>query len=133
MKYLGLFFYTIVISSLLGCNKIGSQDGFTHLSPKEFQSLIVLEDVQLIDVRKPEEFIDGHISNAINIDYFSDDFVSTIDKLDTQKPVYIYCRSGKRSVKSVTHFKELGFTQIYNLEGGILNWQSDGFPLHNTN
>lgn len=133
MKYLVLFFYTLVISSFLGCNQIVHQDGLKHLNPKEFQSLIVLEEVQLIDVRKPEEFSEGHIPNAINIDYFSDDFVSSIDMLDTKKPVYIYCRSGKRSGKSVTHFKEIGFSEIYNLEGGILNWQSDSLPLHNTN
>lgn len=133
MKYVVLFFYTLVITSFLGCNQMVSQDGLTHLSPKEFQSLIELEDVQLIDVRKPEEFSEGHIPNAINIDYLSDDFISLIDKLDTQKPVYIYCRSGKRSGKSVIQFKDIGFTEIYNLEGGILNWQSNSLSLHNTN
>jgi rhodanese-related sulfurtransferase len=133
MKYLALFFFSTVVLSFLGCNQKVSQDGLTHLNPKEFQSLIELEEVQLIDVRKPEEFIEGHIPNAININYYSDDFVSSIDKLDKKKPVYIYCRSGQRSANSASQFKEAGFTQIYNLEGGILKWQSDSLPLNNTN
>ena len=124
-----MVFYTMLILSFLGCNQIGSQDSLTDVSPKEFQSVMEDGDVQLIDVRKPEEFIDGHIANAINIDYYSDDFVTLINGLDKKSPVYIYCRSGKRSGSSVSLFKEAGFTEIYNLKGGILSWKSDGLPV----
>ena len=132
MKCFSFIFGAIFFTSVFGCNQVKSQEGLTHLNPEEFQFQIGQEGVQLIDVRKPEEVNSGYIPNAINMNYFSDNFVSSIKKLDTLKPVYIYCRSGKRSVNSVKHFKEAGFTQIYNLEGGILNWQSDGLPLHNT-
>ena len=93
MKYLSFLFYTILVGCFLGCNQTVSQEGLTHVDSKEFQLLIEREDVQLIDVRKPEEFSQGHIPNAINIDYLSDDFVASINKLNPQKPVYIYCHS----------------------------------------
>ncbi|MDG1729681.1 MAG: rhodanese-like domain-containing protein [Algibacter sp.] len=120
-----LFLYTLLLVSITGCNQMKPQEGFTNVKPKLFNDLIV-NNVQLIDVRTPEEYIENHIPNAININYFSDDFIADITKLDTTKPIYIYCRSGKRSKKSVIPFKEVGFTQIYNLEGGILNWTSKG-------
>ena len=101
----------------------------TRLTPEEFQSSLNNNSVQLIDVRKPSEYVTGYIPNAVNIDFLSDDFTSNIDKLNKQKPVYIYCRSGKRSGKSAIEFEKAGFTKIYDLEGGILNWMSKGLPI----
>ena len=106
-----------------------SQDGLTNLGPEQFQSHITNDSTQIIDVRTPKEFLEGHIKYALNIDYYSEDFSSTIRKLDTLKPVYIYCRSGKRSSNSATLFQKAGFAQIYNLEGGILGWKSSDLPV----
>ena len=97
-----------------------------RLSPEEFQLFINNDSIQLIDVRKPSEFVTGHIPNAVNIDFLSEDFASNIIKLNKEKPVYIYCRSGKRSNESVIEFEKAGFTKIYDLEGGVLNWKSKG-------
>lgn len=98
----------------------------TQLSPKEFQSFIN-KDIQLIDVRTPKEFNADHINYAENINFLSEDFSKSIDKLDKEKPVFIYCRSGKRSGKSTADFQKVGFNKIYELEGGILKWKSEGF------
>ncbi|WP_081956193.1 rhodanese-like domain-containing protein [Jejuia pallidilutea] len=102
------------------------------LEPKAFSAKIDKGGVQLIDVRTPKEYAEGHIENAININYYSKNFEDSLKLLDIKKPVYIYCRSGKRSAKSVSKFRAVGFDSIYELEGGMLNWRSEGFKA-NTN
>ncbi len=124
MKRFLLFICLFISVSLFNCES--SNKNVTQLSPKEFQSFLN-EDIQLVDVRTPKEFDADHINYAENINFLSDDFLNSIDKLDKEKPVFIYCRSGKRSGKSVTDFQKVGFKKIYELEGGILNWRSEGY------
>lgn len=79
---------------------------------------------QLIDVRTPEEFNEGHIENAVNIDFYSDQFIDEINKsLDKNKTVFLYCKSGGRSGKAYTMLKENGFKEVYDLKGGYSNWK----------
>ena len=80
---------------------------------------------QILDVRTPEEFTGGHIDNATNIDWQGENFVKSTEKLDKNKPVYVYCRSGKRSLKASEKLEELGFKKIYNLDGGYLKWNAE--------
>lgn len=110
---------------LSSCNWYRDSDSI-KLDPKAFNAEITKE-VQLIDVRTPKEFAQGHIPNALGINYNSENFKDSLRLLDKSKPVYIYCRSGKRSGKSVSEFKEAGFNTIYELEGGLLNWRSEGY------
>lgn len=119
--------YFIIGLSFLCCKQEASSKNLTNLSPEEFQMTLNSNTVQLIDVRTPKEFNSGHIPTAVNADFFSDDFSKMINKFDKEAPVYIYCRSGKRSGKSVDEFQKAGFTKIYNLEGGFLNWKSKGY------
>ena len=93
------------------------------IEPEEFQKQITDTTVQLIDVRTLNEFKSGHIETAKNIDYNSSSFSNDISKLDKGKPVYIYCRSGNRSFKAANELVKLGFTKIYDLKGGFLNWK----------
>ena len=125
MKRFLIFIWSLISISIFNCES-SSGKNVTQLSPKEFQSFLN-EDTQLVDVRTPKEFAEDHINYAENINFFSEDFSSSIDKLDKEKPVFIYCRSGKRSGKSVAEFQKVGFTKIYELEGGILKWKSEGF------
>ncbi|RVT77523.1 rhodanese-like domain-containing protein [Flavobacterium sufflavum] len=80
---------------------------------------------QILDVRTPEEFATGHIDNAQNIDWQGENFVKNVEKLNKNKPVYVYCRSGKRSLKASEKLEELGFKNIYNLDGGFLKWNAE--------
>ena len=82
----------------------------------------LIEKVQLIDVRTPAEFREGHIENATNIDVTGADFETKIQALDKSKPVYVYCRSGHRSNIASKKMEEAGFKQIYDLKGGIKAW-----------
>lgn len=80
---------------------------------------------QLLDVRTPAEFAEGHIENAVNVDWQDANFVQNIQKLDKNKAVYLYCRSGKRSQKAAEKLSALGFKKIYNLDGGYLKWNAE--------
>ena len=93
------------------------------LGVTDFKEVVVGKDVQLVDVRTPKEYQEGFIDDAINIDYMNpNSFKEEFIKLDNSKPLYIYCRSGNRSQKSVPLLKELGFTEIYDLKDGYNAW-----------
>ncbi|MFY7671727.1 rhodanese-like domain-containing protein [Tenacibaculum sp. MEBiC06402] len=108
---------------MLGCNS-QQTNGATLITSNELKAVLDKETVQLVDIRTPQEFSAGHIDKAINVNYFSDSFKSDINTLQKDKPVYLYCRSGNRSAKSARILQELGFTKIYDLQGGIIAWNS---------
>ena len=83
---------------------------------------LISEGAIIVDVRTPEEYSEGKIGDAMNIDYYSADFKKQAEALDKTKPVLVYCRSGGRSGKSAEILEEMGFTEIYNLEGGYMGW-----------
>lgn len=91
-------------------------------SKEKFKSVVENTNVTLIDVRTPEEFREGKIYHAKNINYFDNNFETKINELDKSKPVYLYCRSGNRSQKAAKKMKKLGFKHIIDLEGGYMNW-----------
>ncbi len=93
------------------------------VTAEEMQSILELEDVQLVDVRTPKEHEEIHIANAQNIDFMSPTFEEDISKLDKKKPVILYCKSGGRSAKCAKKMKDAGFEKIYDLEGGISKWK----------
>ena len=82
-------------------------------------------DAQLVDVRTPEEYLQGHLHNAVNYDIRSDDFISHINTLRKDKPVFVYCMSGGRSASAAKILTAQGFSKVYNLQGGILKWRSE--------
>lgn len=83
----------------------------------------------VLDVRTPEEVAAGHLPGQHNIDFYDADFVSQLDQLDKDVPYLVYCRSGNRSEVAVQQMRDLGFTTIYELEGGVLGWEQAGFEL----
>lgn len=114
-----LSFLSLLLSSCFG----QTPKEVETITPKAFaEKLKTTKSLQLLDVRTPEEFKSGHIDNAINIDWYEDDFAKKAAKYDKSKPVFVYCKAGVRGKKAATKLAELGFTKIYNLEGGIDNW-----------
>lgn len=93
------------------------------VTAEEMQSILELEDVQLVDVRTPKEHEEIRIANSQNIDFKSPTFDEDITKLDKEKPVILYCKSGRRSAKCAKKLKDAGFEKIYDLEGGISKWK----------
>ena len=99
------------------------------VSAEEMQTLIELEDVQLVDVRTPEEYEEGYIAQSQNIDFNSPTFEEDIKELDKTRPVVLYCRSGGRSAKCAKKLIDAGFVKIYDLEGGISKWKHKGLEV----
>lgn len=100
-----------------------------HVNTEQFNKLLLLKDVQLVDVRTKEEFDSGHIKNADNINVKDSEFKNNVSKLKKDKPVLLYCRSGKRSTDAAEILKEMGFTKLVSLDGGILSWEEAKLPI----
>lgn len=117
------FLYLLMfVSFTLACNSQSSSK-VKVISNEEFKLATQNQKVQLIDVRTAEEFAEGAIFNAQNIDVLDSSFEAKIQKLDKTQPVYIYCRSGSRSQTAAQKMIDLGFTQVIDLKGGYLNWK----------
>ncbi len=98
---------------------------FEDVTVEQFQKLIGKDGAQLVDVRTPGEYENGHLKNAQLINYMEDNFKAVAFKdLDKSKPVLIYCASGGRSAKSAKLYKDAGFKKVYNLLGGFRAWKA---------
>lgn len=97
---------------------------YTLQNSDNFNNTIKNGNIQLIDVRTPDEYKQSHIPDAINIDIYSKDFESKISKLNKDIPVAVYCRSGKRSKMAADKLVALGY-RVYDLDGGILAWKNN--------
>lgn len=96
-----------------------------HVDVGQFKTLIdTTTDYILLDVRTPQETALGKIDDALEIDFKGQEFESSINQLDPNKVVLIYCRSGKRSTKAAKLLEQKGFKKIYNLDGGFLKWNA---------
>lgn len=94
-----------------------------NLEPEEFQAAVENEpDSILIDCRKSSEVAAGKIPGAINIDYLAPDFWEQIEHLDPQRTYFVYCRSGRRSIRTCTLMQNGGFARVFNLNGGLNAW-----------
>lgn len=87
------------------------------------------EDLIVLDVRTPEEFAAGHLEGAILVDFYDDDFVDQLSELDPNRPYLMYCRSGNRSGQTAEIMKDLGFTDVADVDGGIVAWSDAGLPV----
>lgn len=86
-------------------------------------------DVVVLDIRTPEEFASGRIEGSVNIDFYAADFRDQIAALDRDTAYVVYCRSGNRSDSAMDVFEDLGFSTVYGLDGGIVEWANAGLPI----
>jgi rhodanese-related sulfurtransferase len=94
-----------------------------NLEPEAFQSAWETDDdAVLIDCRSHTEVAGGKIPGAINIDYLTPDFWEQLEQLDAERSYYVYCRSGRRSIRTCTLMQNGGFSKVYNLDGGLNGW-----------
>ncbi len=115
-----------IITSVLALLGISSCADFKTVEPEDFETSIADMGAQIVDVRTPEEFAEGHIARAVNIDVSGANFLEKAEaKLDKSKPVALYCRSGKRSAKAARILSRKGF-DVINLDGGIIAWKDAG-------
>ena len=124
MKATTLLFIALMLTSVTAC----TQNSVPAVAPKEFQAKIKPE-VQLIDARTPGEFAQGHLANAVNLDWNGGTLQQRLSELDPKKPVLVYCASGRRSAAAAAFLKEKGFTNVTDMAGGIGAWQQAGMPI----
>lgn len=125
MRKLILLFCTVFMLVLAtSCiDKKADSTDVKLVTAEEMSAILEQEDVQLVDVRSPEEHDKLRIANSQNIDFNSPTFETDIIKLDKSKPVLLYCKSGRRSAICAEKLKDAGFEKIYELEGGISKWK----------
>ncbi|MEL5892317.1 rhodanese-like domain-containing protein [Bacteroides sp. GD17] len=114
----------LFFSTLFSCQQ--KADNFKSVSVDEFAALIADPEVQRLDVRTVAEYSEGHIPGSINVNVLDDAFAEVADSvLQKDKPVALYCRSGKRSKKAASILSKKGYT-IYDLDKGFISWQGAG-------
>lgn len=110
--------FLMVLASCQSKQEIDPVTSVNDLGKVDFKD----EKNVLIDVRTPEEFSEGHIANAINLDVNNENFESEIQKMDTSKTYYVYCQAGVRSSKATSKLLRNGFKNIVNLKDGYKNY-----------
>lgn len=95
---------------------------YANISNEEFQNKAQEPDSVIIDVRTPNEFEEGFIPHATNLNLMSPDFMEALDILDKAKTYLLYCHSGNRSGAACSIMLSKGFTKVYNLRDGIMFW-----------
>lgn len=119
----------VIFLTLAGMACSHAQSADTKLSAKEFEGKIrSTPDAQIVDVRTAAEFKAGHIKDASNIDIRSAEFKSMVATLDKSKPVFVYCLSGGRSASAAGYLRSEGYTQIYEMPGGMMEWRNNDLP-----
>jgi thioredoxin len=124
-KTVSAIIFALLLSS---CNLFGGQK-YQTVSVADFKKKMNEGNVQIVDVRTPQEYGEKHIKDAVNINFNDDGFIDKMEKLDKSKPVLVYCLSGGRSSKASALISSKGYNQVYNLDGGILAWTNAGEPV----
>lgn len=116
--------FLLLFAGLFG-NTVTAQ--INLLDANTFEKMLKTDKtIQLIDVRTPGEFAEGHIEGTVNYDFYAADFAQKIGKLDKNRPVMVYCAAGGRSASAAGQFKKLGFAKVYDLDGGMGAWKKAG-------
>ena len=126
MKALSLFSLCV---TLLPFSALAETE-LTNVTPDNAAKLLASAKAPVVvDVRTADEFADGHIKGAVNIDVTADDFEAKLSQLDKSKVYLVHCRSGARSTRALETFKKLGFEKIYHLNEGMLAWVEADQPV----
>jgi len=119
----------LLFTLFIACN-LQKPSGAQELSPHDFSDrLNKLQGAILLDVRSPEEYAETHLKNARNINWNDDGFKNACKKLDKKKTVFVYCLKGGRSASAADYLRKSGFTNVYELQGGIEACEKEKLPL----
>lgn len=137
LKKLSLYTLFVLATIEVACQERSRDSKVTQpavinktIGADEFEKkLAELKNAQLIDVRTPEEYDEGRLKGAKNIDWRASDFADQVSKLNKNAPVLVYCLGGGRSKAAAEKLEELGFTTIYDLQGGYLKWTAANKPV----
>lgn len=122
----------VLILMLSSCNNNKAQQSksiIENIDAKTFKEFVDAGNGIILDVSTPDEVSDGYINNASTINLYDDDFIAKINLIQKDKQIYAYCKSGGRSSKAAKLMKKNGFSKVYNLIGGIDEWENMGYPI----
>ncbi len=114
----------LALGGLTACST--GSDAVTDVDATQAASVLQEEKPTVVDVRTPAEFAAGHLPGALNIDVEDPGFTEAIGQLPKDDTYFVYCRSGNRSGVATDQMAEQGFTDVYDLQGGIVDWQASG-------
>jgi phage shock protein E len=124
---------TALVLSLVATISLAAGTRFPELTVDQSRELIQKRTGDskfvIVDVRTPEEFAEGHLSGAVNLNVMGPDFERQLSALDRGKTYLVYCRTGNRSAKAIQTMERLGFRSVYHMFEGIVGWQKKAFPL----
>jgi len=129
------YFSFCIVLFMLGCPSGTQQtstsstantikDGQTTIGAFKM-ALAKVDEAQLVDVRTPQEYTQGHLEGALNINFNDPTFEQSIGQLDKSQPVFIYCQSGGRSGRAYKKMKNMGFSTVYDMKGGYGSWSKN--------
>ena len=128
-----IYFYLFITAFALGMWACTSkEEKYKNLTSAQFEQLIKDSTVQLVDVRTVAEYTEGYIPGSLNVNVKDEEgFPLAVDELlDKDRPVAVYCRSGRRSRTAAELLIKKGFQKVYNLDKGILNWMEEGREIN---
>jgi len=124
--------YLLMVAMVAGFRPAAAQTGeekvLESVPPATFKQNMEAHPGTLLDVRTPEEFQEGHLVGATNMNFFDEDFKQKIEALPKNDCYFVYCRSGNRSGKTLEIMRQSGFQRVYDMSGGFLKWSSEGLP-----
>jgi len=103
-----------------------AEGGFKEVNATEYEQHRANGKTVVLDVRSPEEFAQGHVPGAVNIDINAPDFASKVAPFDKQQPILVNCHAGSRGAVASAALAKLGFKTVCNLEGGLQAWEKSG-------
>lgn len=126
--------YLLVIGfvvSACGATGVAEATGLRTVTANDAQAVIAAggDDLMVLDIRTPEEFAEGHIDGAVNIDFYAPDFGDRLAELDPDARYVLYCRSDNRSGQTMPVLEELGFGDVAEIDGGVVAWAESGLTL----
>ena len=129
-----LFVLVLALSVLVtACSSDTTTQSIELVSPTEAAQVIADDPAGLVvlDIRTPQEFNEARLADAVMVDFYAEDFAAQLETLDKDVPYVMYCNSGNRSSDAVKTMKDLGFVEVYEIDGGIVNWYDQGLPIEN--
>jgi len=120
----GFYFYNNNNSSGTDNNS-----GYTNVNAEKFKSIIESGEGTLLDVRTPQEFNRGHIKGAGMLNFYDRDFRNQVLLLPKDMDIYLYCNTGNRSGRTAAFLAQQGYTNVYNLQRGIMEWHGMNYPV----
>ena len=119
----------LILILTLSCSR-NDVSNYSSISIDKVIELLESEDAIILDVRTKEEVSKGYINDATFIDYYSNGFKNKLNLIDKKKTIYVYCKSGGRSSKASEIISQMGFANVYNLEGGFMRWKLNDMPFN---